>query len=194
MSYTYGTKAPAIYYTSVPNDEVATNGSIYRFRFALSGIKTYLPYWEENAAADLISQIETQYPGFTVTYLNINSDTKMAELQAKYTSYAQSGEYAAMVAPAILWGIVLISVSAVALYFTMQIVGTISKAVTTLFPGPGEEGLSFGSVVVVVAVVAGIFGAGYLIKQLKSGSSQSRPYYGSEFDYYDSGDDLFYEV
>ena len=84
MSYSWGSK------TSGPELVVSTSavlkpGRVYKANYRVTGFQTMLPGWEENVAAQIRNNLSSRFPGCTLTYINIDSYQKTANIEFTYT-------------------------------------------------------------------------------------------------------------
>jgi hypothetical protein len=83
--YTWGRK------TSGPEQVVSPNasmkpGRVYKVSYAATGLYTILPInWEEKVAAQIRQNLQSQYPGCTLTYIHVNSYLKTADVEFTYS-------------------------------------------------------------------------------------------------------------
>ncbi len=83
--YTWGRK------TSGPEQVVSPNasmkpGRVYKVSYAATGLYTILPIdWETKVAVQIRQNLQSQYPGCTLTYIHVNSYLKTADVEFTYS-------------------------------------------------------------------------------------------------------------
>lgn len=159
MTIGYGSQVSTFGARDMSTDDVMQPGSIYSANYTISGIKSYLPGWEDEAIISLRNGMESQ--GFEIVYIGVDSDNNGIDVQWRlpYTGDAQS-----MAFPVILvyYVAAIVIVAIVAYLLIITLVGAVKEVSAIITENPTMIPIIYGGL-----AILGLIAIGYTYKQIK---------------------------
>lgn len=158
MTITYGSQQSALFSRDVPSNEPMKPGSVYSANYVITGIKTHLPGWEDEAIIAIRNGLESQ--GMEIIYIGVDSDNDGIDVQWKLANY---GEAQAMVVPVIAYYVAAFVIIAIVSYLLIiTMVGALKEISDIMLENPYMVPVIYGGL-----AILGLVAIGYAYKQIK---------------------------
>jgi hypothetical protein len=155
----YGSKVIGLITRDVQQTDAVTPGSVYEATFAVSGIRTVVPGWENDAINQVRSTIESK--GGQVTYISISGTNVIVQ----WTHPVQASSANAHAAVAfVVYGIIAAVIIILSIWLILTLTGSVKEISGVLTNNPTTTVALYGAI-----LVAGMFAVGYIMKQRSGG-------------------------
>jgi hypothetical protein len=156
---TYGKQAIGLSSRTVGQTETVRPGVVYEQSFVISGIRTVVPGWENDAINEVKNTIESK--GGTIIYISI-SGTEVV-VQWKHPVVSASTNARAAIAPVVVYGIVIAVSIILSIWLIITATGSLKEVSTILDDSSTTTTALYGAL-----IVAGMFAVGYILRQRRS--------------------------
>ena len=153
----YGSKVIGLLTRDVLQTDAVQPGVIYEATFAVSGIRTVIPGWENDAINQVESTISSK--GGQVTYISISGNNVI--VQWTHPAQATSANvHAAVVVPLIVYGIVAAIIIILSIWLVLTLTGSVKEISGVLTDNPTTTIAIYGCL-----ALGALFAIGYIMKQ-----------------------------
>lgn len=160
MTVVYGSKQVAFTSRDVPEGESMVPGKIYEAEYEVSGIRTIVPGWEDDAINEIVRNVENM--GGEILYAAIDAQRRnYVHVQWRY--YQRAGEFQAAVLPIIaVYAIAFAIITICAIWLILTITGSVKEIGTLMTDNPQISLAIYG-----VLGIAGIASLIYLVREFR---------------------------
>jgi hypothetical protein len=168
MTTVYGSKQIAITSRDVAEDEPMVPGKIYEAEYEVSGIRTIIPGWENDAINEIVNNLTNQ--GAEVLYVAIDAQRRnYVHVQWRY--YQREGEFQATVLPLIaVYAIAFAVITICAIWLILTITGSVKEIGTAMMDNP-QLALAINGLLAIGGIIVLI----YFVREFKSAYDEEYP-------------------
>jgi hypothetical protein len=156
----YGSKAIGLSTRDMDQSEAVQPGGVYEATFAVSGVRTIIPGWENDAINQVESTISSN--GGQVTYVSISGDNVV--VQWTQLDQATSANMHAAVVPIIIGMIIFAIIVALGIWLILTLTGSVKEISGILTDSPVTTTVVYGCL-----ALGALVAVGYIMKQRSSG-------------------------
>lgn len=155
-SITYGTQVFGTSTRTVSDTDSPRPGAVYEATYAISGVRTWVPGWENDAINEVKRTIESN--GGQVVYIAIRNDDVV--VQWKYSVPAISANAHAVIAPVIIGMVLFAVIVALGIWLIVTATSSAKEISGLMTDNPQTTIAIYGAL-----IVAALFAAGYIMRQ-----------------------------
>jgi len=152
----YGSKTIGLSTRDVQQTDAVQPGVTYEATFAVSGVRTVLPGWENDAINQVENTIESN--GGRVTYISISGSNVV--VQWTHPVQATSANAHAAIAPIIIGMIIFAIIVALGIWLVLTLTGSVKEISGVLTDNPTTTIAIYGCL-----ALGALFAIGYIMKQ-----------------------------
>lgn len=161
MTIVYGSKQVAFTSRDVAENEEMVPGKIYEAEYEISGIRTIVPGWEDDAINQIQRNIEST--GCEVLYIAIDAQRRnYVHVQWKYPVSENAQAALVWIVP-IAYAVAAIVITVCAIWLVLTLTGSVKEIGTLMTDNPQISLAIYG-----VIGIAGIAALIYLVREFRS--------------------------